>query len=233
MRKNAKLFLAVIALSLLMAGTAFAGSWQQDNIGYWYLRDDGSYPKDSWMQDADGSWYCFNSDGYMRTGWHQENGEWYYLEPSGRMATGVKEINEGIYRFESTSGKLIETVRGTEPSAVEHGNSNNGVENDICGRYEMRFNWDGGAELEVSRKNDGYYAVFSGSSYYHSGWTEGALFADNDGSNGVWFVLDEYSNAYSLKLEYDGKNSIVVTSLDGDNHGGMQFPGFSGSYTRV
>ncbi len=70
MRKNAKLFLAVIALSLLMAGTAFAGSWQQDNIGYWYLRDDGSYPKDSWMQDADGSWYCFNSDGYMTTVWH-------------------------------------------------------------------------------------------------------------------------------------------------------------------
>ncbi|MBT9778321.1 hypothetical protein GPL15_17635 [Clostridium sp. MCC353] len=62
--KRVKLFLSVVIMSLLMAITAFAGQWQLDSNGWWYLNDDGSYPAGQW-QEIDGKHYYFRSDGYM------------------------------------------------------------------------------------------------------------------------------------------------------------------------
>lgn len=44
--------------------TAFAGQWERDNTGWWYLEDDGSYPAAQWSF-IDGEWYYFGDDGYM------------------------------------------------------------------------------------------------------------------------------------------------------------------------
>ena len=80
--------MAVIAITAvtLLTGTAFAGSWQVDSYGWWYLNDDGSYPVLSWIYDG-GEWYHFNEYGYMDTGWVWD-GAWYYMYPNGIMATG-------------------------------------------------------------------------------------------------------------------------------------------------
>lgn len=58
---------------VMMAGaamTSFAGEWRQDNVGYWWQNDDGSYPVSSWQwldgnQDGDAECYYFGPDGYM------------------------------------------------------------------------------------------------------------------------------------------------------------------------
>ncbi len=65
------------------------GSWQQDGIGWWYRRVDGSYPASCW-ELINGLWYYFNSSGYMQTGWILWNGLWYYCNDStGAMLTNT------------------------------------------------------------------------------------------------------------------------------------------------
>ena len=44
--------------------TAFAGEWKQDDIGQWYVNDDGSYTTKNW-QIIDNVAYYFGSTGYM------------------------------------------------------------------------------------------------------------------------------------------------------------------------
>lgn len=52
-------------MTVLFAGTAFAGEWKRDNVGWWYQNDDGSYQQNRWLQDTDGKYYYFNESGYM------------------------------------------------------------------------------------------------------------------------------------------------------------------------
>jgi hypothetical protein len=66
----------------------YAGSWKQDQTGWWYLYGDGRYPKNSW-QNINGEWYFFNEEGYMATGWIDWNGKQYYCDTeTGHMLTG-------------------------------------------------------------------------------------------------------------------------------------------------
>lgn len=63
-----------------------AGEWIQDETGWWYKYDDGSYPVSCWKK-IDGEWYSFDGNGYMRNnGWYQEGDAWYYLNADGTMA---------------------------------------------------------------------------------------------------------------------------------------------------
>lgn len=65
--KKMKLFVAILAMSAAMATTALAGEWKQDQTGWWYQNDDGSYQTNQWFQDFDGTWYYLNESGYMLT----------------------------------------------------------------------------------------------------------------------------------------------------------------------
>lgn len=67
--KRGKVLAASILLAASMSGTAFAGEWKQDSIGWWYQNDDGSYPSNTW-QWIDGNYdgiaesYFFDANGY-------------------------------------------------------------------------------------------------------------------------------------------------------------------------
>lgn len=65
--KKAKIFFTALALSAIMSIPTFAVEWKQDNAGWWYQNDDGSYVTNQWIQDFDGKWYYFNELGYMVT----------------------------------------------------------------------------------------------------------------------------------------------------------------------
>lgn len=86
MRKKLVQLLAttVIVSACLSPFTAFAGTWQLNDTGWWYQNEDASYPYSSW-QLIDGNWYVFDNNGYMYTGWYNDNGTWYYLADSGAM----------------------------------------------------------------------------------------------------------------------------------------------------
>ena len=50
MKKHLRMILTLSTAAAMTAGaafTSFAGSWQLDNIGWWYQTDDGSYLRDT------------------------------------------------------------------------------------------------------------------------------------------------------------------------------------------
>ena len=88
------------------------GEWVKDEKGWWYKRQDGSYPKSSWGYEAYNGksyWYYFLDSGYMATGWVDLNGSKYYLFPGsdgwmGRMLTGWQWVDGYCYYFGMDSG---------------------------------------------------------------------------------------------------------------------------------
>ena len=72
MKKGIFAALAATALSVVMSVTAFAGTWVQDSVGWWYQRDDGSYPAGKWEEIVtydngreSRMLYCFDEKGYL------------------------------------------------------------------------------------------------------------------------------------------------------------------------
>ena len=78
--------------------------WQKDEIGWWYLRENGSFAKDEW-EPVDGTWYHFDENGYMQTGWLNLGGTWYYLNDDGSMA---KDTWIGTYYVDENGAWVVE-----------------------------------------------------------------------------------------------------------------------------
>ena len=89
------------------------GSWAQDATGWWFVKNDGSYPINSWFEcrTAGGNgWYHFNSAGYMDHGLFTDtDGNTYCLSDTqgstyGAMLTGWQWIGGKCYYFNPVSG---------------------------------------------------------------------------------------------------------------------------------
>lgn len=77
------------ALTLATGMTAFAGSWQQDTNGWYYLHDNGSWQGCGWFTDPeDNSIYYLDPDGYMMSGTKVEG---YKLGDDGRRIEKTEE----------------------------------------------------------------------------------------------------------------------------------------------
>ena len=73
-----KIWMVILACSLMYSMTAFAGGFSFDGDRITYVSEDGSRVT-GWFQDGDGNWYHFDEDGYARVGWYEENGKRYYF----------------------------------------------------------------------------------------------------------------------------------------------------------
>jgi cell wall binding protein len=81
MKKITKLLLGgVLVIFLLALASQVKADWHQDNIGWWYSTNNGSYYKDT-LAYIDKNVYRFDERGYMITGWYLEE----YREPNGRL----------------------------------------------------------------------------------------------------------------------------------------------------
>lgn len=78
--------------------------WVRDNVGWWYQRADGSYPKSQWLLlDC---YYYFNDKGYaLANEWLSYGGNWYWLKDDCRMATGWQYIDKHWYYLNPTGTK--------------------------------------------------------------------------------------------------------------------------------
>lgn len=109
-----KLFTTLLAasLSVVTTTTAFAGSWQQDSVGWWYQNDDGSFTTNGWQ------WIDGNSDGIAESYYFDANG--YCLmnttTPDGFLvdANGALLVN-GVVQTQS-----ISSVSNAQAAAVEN-----------------------------------------------------------------------------------------------------------------
>lgn len=84
---------AVIAIS--SAFVSLAGEWKQDDTGWWYQNDDGSYPANQW-QSIDGVEYHFDGTGYLSANIIAEDGR--KVDASGKLMVEYQNtVNSGEY----------------------------------------------------------------------------------------------------------------------------------------
>ena len=135
------------------------GTWEQDEKGWKFLKEDGNYAKGCWIV-IEGEWYAFDENGYRREGWFMDGSSWYYFSPeSGIMATGW--VNDG----------------GTWYYMHENGAMATGWVNDGGTWYYMH----GSGAMATGWVNDG------GTWYYMHGSGAMAIGWVNDG--GTWYYM--------------------------------------------
>lgn len=120
-KKYSVLAATVAALTILSAGSVFAGQWQKESDNTWkYKKDNGSYAV-GWttVSSANGQSndYYFNTKGIMVTGWIESNGETYYLNKSGIMQKDRwVDAPEGS-RYVGSDGAMLKST--TTPDGVK------------------------------------------------------------------------------------------------------------------
>ena len=84
MRKT-KLFIATLAMSMLLSRTSLAGTWQAQDNGQWkYQNDDGSFAT-GWIEDGGKSYYL-DANGIMLANTTTPDG--YYVGADGAWIAG-------------------------------------------------------------------------------------------------------------------------------------------------
>lgn len=100
MRKKLVGTMAAVILSGLCLSTVYAAEWGEDETGYWYQYDDGSYAQGG-VKTIDGANYLFDAKGYMMTGWQYISSHWYHYDTTtGAQSVGWKEVDGNWYYFE-------------------------------------------------------------------------------------------------------------------------------------
>lgn len=118
MKKRLSILFFTILLIISMPLISMAAGWKQDQYGWWWEENDGSYPVSTW-RFINYHWYYFNQVGYMETGWILDNGLWYYLEPSGEMCyasiveNGLRYYFNGSGACTNPEGEPITVIGGT------------------------------------------------------------------------------------------------------------------------
>lgn len=101
MLKRLSIFICTMSLIISMPLTSMAAGWKQDEYGWWWEENDGSYPVSTW-RFINYHWYYFNQVGYMETGWVLDDGVWYYLEDSGELRYAPLTEKGLRYYFDET-----------------------------------------------------------------------------------------------------------------------------------
>lgn len=140
MKKRIFLTLSAFALATSLSVPAFAGTWKQDNVGWWYERDDKSFPVSQW-EGIDGSWYYFNDHGYMLANQWLGN---YYLGSAGAMLTntvvdGYQIGADGAY-IPAAQQQNTNTNQPTAAAATTNNNNVSAAVNNRASDYILNKN---------------------------------------------------------------------------------------------
>ena len=98
MKKWGKVLLITGAAVLAMCSTAFAGTWKEDQTGWYWEEADGTYPASAWTwidgnQDGVAECYYFNGEGYLLTGTTTPDG--HQVDGEGRWIVDGKVQTQG------------------------------------------------------------------------------------------------------------------------------------------
>ena len=75
--------------------------WHDTTRGWMYFDTPTTYKKDCWMNVADGA-YRFDATGVAKCqSWYTEDGARYYFGADCRVMTGMREVEQKIYVFDS------------------------------------------------------------------------------------------------------------------------------------
>ena len=181
MKKTTKFLLGgSLVILFLTPVSQVKADWHQDNVGWWYSLNDGSYYKNTEAKINE-KWYKFDDRGYMMTGWQliwerndsnygiiknwsyfdpvngdkkqgwqNIDGKWYYLTKDGALV-GDQNIDGKKYYFDPVNGDMKTGWRS------EQQNSN------TIWNY---FDPESGAKVEGWKNIDGKWYYFP--KYYHA-----------------------------------------------------------------
>ena len=123
MKKTTKFLLGgVLGILLLIPVSQAKADWHQDNVGWWYSLNNGSYYKNTEAK-INGKWYKFDDRGYMMTGWQliwERNDSrwgiiknWSYFDPvNGDQKIGWQNIDGKWYYFQHSALKGSQNLDG-------------------------------------------------------------------------------------------------------------------------
>lgn len=148
------------------SGDRIDAGWKKNSTGWWYLRKDGTYPKNG-RDTVNGSDYYFNNYGYMITGWILDGSTWYYANASGNLLQGWNRINGDDYYFYGDYKMAADTfVDGwkiySNGKCVKAGWKHNN-----SGWWYL--NKDGTYPAYVKEKINDYYYIFDSKGYMKNG----------------------------------------------------------------
>lgn len=113
---------AVMTMGTVM--TSMASGWQLDTTGWWYQRDDGSYPLNSWNwidgnQDGVAECYYFGSDGYILTDTVTPDG--YQVDGNGAwVIDGSVQTRGGFVSSELETGYNSDGINNAAIDILNH-----------------------------------------------------------------------------------------------------------------
>lgn len=174
-----KRIICILIASSILSTVAYAGQWQQDETGWRYQNDDGSY-KTGWIQNTDGQWYYLSDestymltstttpDGYLvsDTGAWQDESNLSAVEYNGYD----NKISLDVRTYSSPGGN--KTLDYTLPVSIYYNNKYDGVNSGSLTITKISLSDDGvpcfaftGNTGEVYALNFKYRYYFSDGSY--------------------------------------------------------------------
>ncbi len=194
MKKKAAVIMLAMALSAATAGTALAAGWQQDEKGYWYQYDDGSYATGT--KEIDGKTYLFDAGGYMMTGWQYLGWKWYYFNGDGSKAMGWTQLDGKWYYLDPADDGAMYTWWLELPDPVKKNKTN---------RYYLDEN-----------------GVMATGIFYLSDSTSGSSYAYQADENGV-LICNKVVKQGDMEMRYDSDGRIryrnAQTKADAKEYG--------------
>ncbi len=200
MKKTAALVLSIL-MSLLMAGTAFAGigSWQYDGYGWKWRRSNGSVARNQWLWiDGNGDgWaecYCFDNDGYMLSGCYYD---YSLINNEGKWVDdyGTPYLSETADEWTARETQQVSYPTGTFRFNTEIVNSYVTIERS-GGNYNCTFELDGYDEA-----GNYMYRYLSPCPMYSDGYN---AFAATD-SYGDTLTFSYYGGDQLYNVSYNGE----------------------------
>lgn len=115
MKKQLLTGAAALIMAAALSMTSFASQWQQDETGWRYQNDDGSYVTNGWSW-VDGRCYYFMPDGYCLTKTQTPDG--YTVDETGAWVVNGVVQTQGTSANTETSQEVVQlnTLSFTVPS---------------------------------------------------------------------------------------------------------------------
>jgi hypothetical protein len=232
-KKTIVTMLITTLMSIFCVGVAMAGEWKQDDTGWWWQNDDGTYVKGTWMWldgDNDGIAQCyyFDASGYIWANNTTPDG--YTLDQSGAwVVDGVVQTKQVEIKTATTTDTSANTdtnnaVDGSQFYEDNGGFNEYGVSNTaiamFAGTREENAKY---GEVEV-KDTDRCVTVYYGNGFamqypkLDSGLNE-ALWT-HDVKNGVYFKKAEKLFKYFDESISDAKKAETYLIGKGWKYGG-------------
>lgn len=190
-------------LTVAMASTAFAGVWKQDSKGWWYQRNDGTYPVNQW------EWIDGDHDSYYESYYFDSNG---YCLMNTTTPDGY-QVNENGAWIENGKAKTKQIATYLDLDTSNHINYSltrytNMISRNISPTYLCIYDSDGNP-LAYSYRNQVGFSPDEGNGYAE---VENLVRLEKEKEYYIEAIVSAYSRL-GLKLSWPRLVDAYVTSM--------------------